>query len=147
MELATLAGSVVAILTPYVSKGATELVDAVGQAAYDQAKKLLGTLKARWSGDAVASDSLTRFEKKPEVHAGTLQEIVEERLTTDATLRSEVEQAVQEVGPKLAILIQMTKGENVTGLEAENVSRGDVDVKLEIGEGKGVTGAKIKNLG
>jgi hypothetical protein len=58
-----------------------------------------------------------------------------------------VEKTVQEVGPKLAILIKMTKGEDVTGLEAENVTRGDVDVKLDIGEGKKVLGAKIKNLG
>jgi hypothetical protein len=146
MDPATLAASAIAILTPYVSKGAKELVETVGQTAYDHAKKLLGTLKARWSADPVASDSLSRFEKKPEIHAPVLQEIVEERLAKDSQLRDEVAQTVKEVGPKLAILIKMTKGEDVTGLDAESVNA-DVDVKLDIGEGKKIVGVRAKNVG
>jgi hypothetical protein len=147
MDPATLAASVISILTPYVTKGAKELVETVGQAAYDHARKLLTTLKTRWSADPVAVDSLTRFEKKPEVHAPVLQEIVEERIAADPQLRDEVAQTVKDIGPKLTILIKMAKGEDVTGLEAENVNRADVGVTLEIQEGKKVVGARIKNLG
>jgi hypothetical protein len=147
MDPATLAASAISILTPYVAKGAKELVDSIGQVAYDHAKKLLTTLKTRWSADPVASDSLSRFEKKPEVHAPALQEIVEERIAADPKLRDEVAQTVKDIGPTLSILIKMTKGEGVTGLEAENVNRGNIDVTLEIQEGKDVHGAKIKNFG
>jgi len=147
MDPVTLAGSVIAILTPYVTKGAKELIETVGEVAYDHAKKLLNTLKARWSGDPVASDSLARFEKKPEVHAPALQEIVEERLANDAQLREEISQTVKDIGPKLNILVKMTKGQGVTALDAENVTRGDVNVTVDIGDGTNITGAKIKNLG
>ena len=147
MDPATLAAAVISILTPYVTKGAKELVETVGQAAYDHAKKLLNTLKTRWAADPVASDSLARFEKKPDVHSPALQEIVEERLKADSELREQVSQTVKDVGRKLAILVKMTKGQDVTGLDAETVTRGDIDVTLDIADGNKVTGAKIKNFG
>lgn len=147
MDPATLAASVISILTPFVTKTAKELVESVGQVAYDHAKSLLNKLKTRWSSDPVASDSLARFEKKPEVHAPALQEIVQERLELDQQLQQEVAQTVKDIGPKLDILVKMTKGEDVTGLDAENVSRGDVRVTMDIGEGTNVVGAKIKNIG
>ena len=146
MDPATLAASVISILTPYVTKGATELVETVGQVAYDHAKKLFDTLKTRWSADPVASDSLTRFEKNPDVHSPALQEIVEERLQTDPQLSQEVSQTVKDIGPKLEILVKMTKGEDVTGLDADKVKRGDIKVTVDIGEGKKVVGARIKNV-
>jgi hypothetical protein len=40
----------------------------------------------------------------------------------------------------------MTKGEDVTGLDAESVNA-DVDVKLDIGEGKKIVGVRAKNVG
>jgi hypothetical protein len=147
MDPATLAASVISILTPYVTKSATELVETVGQVAYDHAKKLFNSLKARWSSDPVAADSLNRFEKKPDVHAPALKEIVEERAANDPRLAEEISQTVKEIGPKLDILIRMTKGEDVTGLDAENVKRGNVKVDMDIKEGTHIVGAKIKNLG
>lgn len=147
MDPATLAASVISILTPYVTKTAKELVETIGQAGYDRAKNLLNTLKARWSSDPVASDSLTRFEKKPEVHAPALQEIVEEKLNSDRQLHEQVSQTVKDMGPNLDILVKMTKGEDVIGLDAENVNRGDVKVTVDIGEGKNIKGATIKNVG
>lgn len=147
MDLATLAGSVIAILTPYVAKAGENLVDTVGQVASDHAKRLFDTLKARWSGDPVAKDKLERFEKKPEVHAPALQEIVEERLATDATLRSEVEQTVKEVGPKMAVFLKMTKARGVTVLKVKNVNSGDLNVNADIADGEDVIVTDIENFG
>jgi hypothetical protein len=147
MDPATLAASVISILTPYVTKGAKELIETVGEVAYEHAKKLFNTLKTRWSADPVASDSLTRFEKKPEIHSPALQEIVEERLKTDPQLSQEVSQTVKDIGPKLDILVKLTKGQDVTGLDAGNIKRGDVKVTLDIGDGTNIVGARIKDLG
>jgi hypothetical protein len=147
MDPATLAGTVISILTPYVTKGAKELVETAGQLAYDHAKKLFNTLKSRWSADPVAADSLSRFEKKADVHGPVLKEIVEERLKTDQQLFEEVSQTVKDLGPRLDILVKMAEGEDVTGLRAKNVTRGDVKVSVDVGKGKNVKGADIENLG
>src|SRR4051812_41766434 len=64
--IASLAANVVAVLMPIVTTGAEEVVRAVGDAAYEKAKGLLSSLKARWAGDEEAADTLKRFEEKPE---------------------------------------------------------------------------------
>ena len=53
----TLVTNVMTILMPYVVKGAEEFAKLVGEAAYHKAKRLFETLKARFAGDPVASDS------------------------------------------------------------------------------------------
>ena len=147
MDPASLAASAVAILTPYVVKGAKELTEAAGEMAYEKAKQLLGTLKARWSQDPVASDSLSRFEKKPDVHGPALQEIIQEKIEKDPQLAAEVDRTVKEIGPKLQILVKMAKGTDVTGLKAKTMRSGSADVTLDIQEGERIVGGEFENLG
>jgi hypothetical protein len=147
MDPATLAASAVAILTPYVSKAGKELVDTVGQLAYDHAKKLFTSLKARWSNDPVAADTLSRFEKKPEVHGPALQEIVEERVQTDNELREEIDRTAQELGPQLNVFLKLTTGENVTAVDIENAKRGKINASVEAGDLRNSSVAKITNFG
>lgn len=148
MDPATLATAVIAILTPYVTKTAKEVIEAAGQLGYDKAKKLLETLKLRWSGDPVAADHLQRFEKKPEVHAPALQELVQEKLQTDPQLAADVAQTVKEIGPQLQVFIKMADAENLTGLDVgEMTGNANAKVTLDLEKGKNVTGAKIGKLG
>jgi hypothetical protein len=147
MDPATLAASALAILTPYVTKAGKDLLDTAGQVAYDHAKKLLNTLKTRWSTDAVASDTLSRFEKKPEVYAAPLQEIVQERLQSDKQLHDEVAQTVKEVGPKLEVFLKLTRGENITAAEIENFTSGEARANVEAAELKDSILTKVKNMG
>ena len=48
---ATLAANVMTVLMPYAAMGAQEFVKSAGKEAYEKAKSLLGTLKARWARD------------------------------------------------------------------------------------------------
>src|SRR5215210_1288847 len=59
---ASLAANVVAVLAPYVAVGAQEFVRNAGKDAYEKAKTMLASLKAKWTGDEEATDALTRFE-------------------------------------------------------------------------------------
>ena len=147
MDPASLSTFAIAILGPYVSKGVEEFTKAVGEVAYEKAKKLFGTLKTRWAGDPVASDQLARFEKKPEVHGPALEEVLAEKLAQDKDLAKDVEQTVKEIGPALKILVKMNEGEDVTGLKAREMRSGKADVTLDVGKGKNVKGAEFDTIG
>jgi hypothetical protein len=58
-----LAAKAVEILTPYVKKGFDKLSEDVGKAGAEKVKGLLDTIKARFSGDKVASENLVQYEK------------------------------------------------------------------------------------
>src|SRR5437588_12416145 len=92
-----LATKVVAVLLPFVSKGAEEFSSKVGDAAYEKAKKLLSTLKQRWSWDTEATESLVRFEQKPERYKVVLEDILQEKLIEDHDLSSQLTQLLQEM--------------------------------------------------
>ncbi len=83
-----LATKVVAVLLPFVSKGAEEFATKLGDTAYEKAKTLLSTLKQRWLGDTEATESLVLFEQKPERYQTVLEEILQEKLVEDKDLAS-----------------------------------------------------------
>lgn len=145
--IATLAGSVIAVLTPYVKQSAEEFARFAGQAAYEKTKSLLESLKARWADDKEASETLERFQEKPERYQPVLNDILEEKLSKDQALASDIGRQLKEMGPVLEIIQKIKEGENITGLEAGQVSGGKARVSQEIEKGKGVTGAKIDRLG
>jgi len=64
MEPVTLAASALAILVPYLKKGAEEFTAAAGQVAYEKTRALLAELKRRWIGDREASGQLEQFERR-----------------------------------------------------------------------------------
>jgi hypothetical protein len=147
MDPAALASAVVSVLGPYVTKGVEEFTKAAGEVAYEKAKQLLATLKTRWVGDAAAADQLARFEKKPEVYAPVLKDVLEEKIQQDSQLAIQLEQTVKQMGPSLQIFIKMAQGEDVTALEADEMTKGQVNVNIDIGSGKRITGPKIKHIG
>src|SRR2546421_8734024 len=102
-----LATKVVAVLLPFVSKGAEEFATKVGDTAYEKAKNLLSTLKQRWSRDTEATESLVRFEQKPERYKTVLEDILQEKIVEDHDLAAQVAQLLQELGPTLEIIQQM----------------------------------------
>src|SRR5437764_1171906 len=99
-----LATKVVAVLLPFVSKGVEEFASKVGDSAYEKAKTLLTTLKQKWSGDKEATESLIRFEEKPERYKTVLEDILQEKLAEDYDLASQVARLLQEMGPTLEII-------------------------------------------
>ena len=144
---ATLAANVMTVLMPYAALGAQEFVKSAGKDAYEKAKSLIATLKARWAGDEEAADTLARFEEKPERYQPVLKDILEEKLSQDKELAAELATILHEMGPTLEIIQQMEEGRRVTGLEAEQMSGGRATVRQDIQRGEDVTGARITRIG
>src|SRR6266702_483262 len=138
-----LATKVVAVLLPFVSKGAEEFASKIGDAAYEKAKNLLATLKQRWSGDKEATESLMRFEEKPERYKPVLEDILVEKLTEDHDLAAQVARLLQEMGPTLEVIQQMEEGKNIIGIKATEMRRGRARVTQDITKAEGVTGAEF----
>jgi|SRR5687768_219091 len=147
MDPISLAATVIGIVSPYVAKGAQELISHVGQEAYEKTKQLVTYLKDKWTGNDEASSTLKNFEQKPERHEKALQDILEEQLSNDPQLAAEVEKQVNELKPYLEVFQKMKKGEDVVGIEADEMKSGTAKVAQEIDEGKNIKGAVIKRIG
>jgi|SRR5215203_3710524 len=143
----TLAANVMTVLMPYAAMGAQEFVKSAGKEAYEKAKSLIGTLKARWARDEEATDAVARFEEKPERYRPALEDILTEKLASDEELATELATLLNEMGPTLEIVQQMEEGLRVTGLEAEQMSGGRASVRQDIERGEDVTGARIGRIG
>src|SRR5215213_1538018 len=144
---ATLAANVITVLMPYAAMGAQEFAKSAGKEAYEKAKTLLGTLKARWAGDEEETDTIARFEEKPERYRPVLEGILEEKITQDRELAAELATLLEEMGPSLEVVQRMEEGRRITGVEAEQMSGGRARVRQEIGRGEDVTGARIGRIG
>lgn len=138
---------VMAVLLPFVSKGAEEFASKIGDAAYEKAKNLFATLKQRWSGNKEATESLIRFEEKPERYKTVLEDILVEKLTEDHDLAAQVARLLQEMGPTLEVIQQMEEGKNITGIKATEMRRGRARVTQDITKAEGVTGAEFDTIG
>jgi len=143
----TLAANVMTVLMPYAAMGAQEFVKSAGKEAYEKAKTLLGTLKARWAGDEEETDTIARFEEKPERYRPVLEGILEEKITQDRELAAELATLLEEMGPSLEVVQRMEEGRRITGLEAQQMSGGRARVRQDIGRGEDVTGARIGRIG
>jgi hypothetical protein len=107
---ATLAANVVAVLAPYVAVGAQEFVRNAGKDAYEKAKTMLASLRAKWTGDEEATDALTRFEEKPERYAPVLEDVLNEKLAEDKELAMVLSTLLNEMGPSLEVVQKMEEG-------------------------------------
>jgi hypothetical protein len=144
---ATLAANVVAVLAPYVAVGAQEFVRNAGKDAYEKAKTMFATLRAKWTGDEEATDALTRFEEKPERYAPVLEDVLNEKLAEDKELAAVLSTLLNEMGPSIEVVQKMEEGRKVTGLEAEEMSGGRATVDQDIGRGEDVSGARVRRIG
>lgn len=149
MELMSLITAIMAVLTPFVKKGAEEFIGAAGQDTYEKAKTIFVKLKERWSSDEdrEALDILTNFEKKPERYQLILEDILQEKLATDKELFNQLSRLFQEMGPKLEIIQKMTEAEDVTGLKANKMNQGNATVTQDINQSKNIVGADIDSIG
>ncbi len=138
---------VMAVLSPFVAKGAEEFASKISDTAYEKAAALLSTLKKKWAHDPVATADLTRFEKKPETYKEALKETLQEKLSEDKELTTMLSDLLQDMGPALEIFQQMEKAEGITGLESDEMLEGNVKVTQHITDAKNTTGAKIKRIG
>lgn len=147
MDPVTIATAAIGILGPYVAKGAEEFVKAAGKDAYEGAKRLFETLKSKWAGKEEPASTLASFEKRPDRYETPLKEVLAEELAKDPALLEDVGQQVAKMGPYIEVIMKMKKGEDIVGLEANEMTKGTAKVSQEIEEGKNVKGAVIGRIG
>jgi hypothetical protein len=145
--IATLTGSVLSVITPYVTKGADEFAKLAGEAAFAKAKALFAALKHKFSADREAADTLAHFEEKPQRYQPVLQDILAEKLAKDPEFSSELERHIQGMGPVLEVVQKMKEAEGVVGIQANRMAAGTARVTQEIDMAKQITGMKIDNIG
>lgn len=146
----TIAAGVIAILTPYVKKGAQKIIDEAGEVAKKKIGELLDTLKKRFSGDKEATDQLEYFEKDPETYKPVMEKILQRRMGEDQTLVEELGKLLKEIedaDPNLKVVIKMDKVDKAVGAEVGHLKDGTVEVDMEIKEGNDITGAKVDKIG
>lgn len=149
MDTATLATSVIGVLTPLVVKGAREIATVAGEKVGEKASEMLSSLKRRWAGDEEASSTLERFEKNPTRYEPVLEDILHEKLDADEGLRDEMARLVDEIGPNLVVVQRLgsVSGE-ATGVDAGELNRGNVEVDQQADNVSGkITGARIDRIG
>jgi hypothetical protein len=142
-----LAVAALTALTPYLAKGSEEFIKAAGKDVYEKTKNLLVMLKTRWKNDREATDALTRYQEKPQRYEPVVKDILEEQLAKDNDFAAVLSSLLFEIGPQIEVRQRMKDAIDVTGLEATEMSRGDVKVAQEIDTATNVTGAKINHIG
>ena len=147
MDPATIAASVVSVLAPYAIKGAKAFGEAVGEAGLSQAKKLIETLKQRFSADEEAAPVVKNFESKPERYQQVLQDVIEEKVRHDGSLASELESQIEKMGPTLRIIQEIDTGKNVVAVDAEEMTSGSLEATQKIRDAENATVLKIKKIG
>jgi len=115
MDISTLVPAVMALLAPFVAKGAEEFARTAGKAAAEKAGALLRTLRERWSKDDEAKDALTKFEQKPERYRPVVEDILTEAVKADPAFAQALSQILgpvqQMAGGKYQI--QITEGQGI----------------------------------
>src|SRR5205807_428208 len=138
---------VMAVLLPFVSKGAEEFASKVGDAAYEKAKTLLTVLKQKWSGDKEATESLALFEQKPQRYQAALEDILQEKLVEDHDLVIQLVQLLQEMGPTLEIIQHLEEGKDILGLKAKELRSGRYRVTQDVAKGERITAVDLDTGG
>jgi hypothetical protein len=137
--------------TLYVAAGATKAAEVVGEAVATKAGKLLGRVRAGFSGDREATTALENFEKKPSLYEGVVRGLLSEKAGTNPVMLDELRQLLDDMGPRVDVfqkignlagqatgldLAKWEKGLAVARQEVETVEKGATLIGAKVGEGK-----------
>jgi hypothetical protein len=143
MDPATIAGSVITILGPYVSQVGEALAKTVGEVAVDKASKLLVWLKQKFDGDPAATKDLTRFEKDPKSYEVALKSTIQEKAEADPGFAHEAEKRIAEIGPTITVFQEILEGRLIVGVKGD-VKAGRVSVNQKVQKGDEITAVEGK---
>jgi hypothetical protein len=144
----TLATSAVAILTPFLKKGAEKFAEElggeagkkVGEAVVDKTKKLYDKLKEKISGNREAASNLELFEINPENedYAQNFQKVLAKELDKDKNFAEELDKQIKEIkqsNPQVKAIVERAEAENLTGIKVGSI-RGGSSVEAQIRDSK-----------
>jgi hypothetical protein len=98
MDPSMIANSVISILAPYLAKTGEEVAKKFGSAAWDKVVELHQTIKDRFAKekDTYPSQTLKRFEQKPEARKESMKEALIEMLKQDQAFAAQLEELLND---------------------------------------------------
>lgn len=150
MDPVTLAAGAVALLSPLVARASGEFAGEAGAAAWRLAERVMKLFRSASSNDPSATAALDEFEQAPEQGAPAAQNTLQTLMEKDPVLASEVAELLAQVkslGPAVAVTQRIKDAEDVVGLKATRLKRGEVDVVQEMDKGSKVVGVDLGDIG
>jgi hypothetical protein len=162
----TIATSVVAILTPFLKKGAEKFAEEIGKSIeesggeagkrvgniiVDKTKKLFDKLKQKLSGNDEAEMNLRLFEKNPDNYSENFQKVLATELDKDKNFAQEVDGLVnkmKDASPQIVTIIENAKAKNITGTEIEDMKSGSsrTEIRGSVAD-ESIVGTRAKRVG
>jgi len=147
IALGEFASTVASLLTPYLLKKGKEAVQSIGNDAFAKTEEFLETLRKKWFNDKDSSDTLKKYEEKPETQdafKGTL----EEKMKNNPELVEYAKNFVGNTGPQLIVNFEAGTVDDSTIARIKSIASGNVkiDMKADVLRGKSV-GLDIGNIG
>jgi hypothetical protein len=139
--------SAVALLKPYIAKGAEEFIKAAGKDAYEQTKELFTWIKSNFNDSDEGSGLISLFQAKPERYEHALTEILEEKADSDSQFDAGLRERVIRAAPYIKILQKINQAKNLTGFSAKEFRTGTLEVEQDLDSGEDITGVKIDRIG
>ena len=162
----TIATSAVAILTPFLKKGAEKFAEEfgksieesggeagkrVGNIIVDKTKKLFDKLKQKLSGNDEANMNLKLFEKNPDNYSENFQKVLATELDKDKNFAQEVDGIVNEIkdkSPQIVTIIENAKAKNITGTDIEDMESGSSRTEIRGSTAdESIVGTRAKHVG
>lgn len=147
MDPITLVTSAVALLSPYVAKGAEEFAKELGKDAAQKARDLYTYLKNKFSADSEESQILSLFEKKPEKYERNLTEVLQERAQNDSGFVDELQKHVDSAAPYIKVVQSLKGAKKAVGADVETVTAGTFDIQQDAEGSEETIGFKAKRVG
>lgn len=150
MDPATIAVGLATLLSPYVKKAAEEFAGEAGKYAAEKAKGLWDKLKTRFEGDPPAKEVLDHFASDPDGHREQFQTAIERWAAKDPALANELSAALADIkraAPHIKVVQEMKEAEEMVGVKARRLSRGDVDVAQKADKVGKATGVELDDIG
>jgi hypothetical protein len=150
MDPTTVAAGVVALLSPYVKKAAEDFAGEAGKYVFEKAKLLWGRLQTKFQGEQSTRQVLERFVADPDGNGEQLRAKIEEKLAQDPQLADELSAALADIkraAPNVKVVQKVKDAEELIGVKARRISRGNVDVSQEADKVKKATGAEFDEIG
>jgi hypothetical protein len=133
MAIEAIVASAVSVLAPYVAAGGKKAAEVVGEALADQTGKLLGRIRSWFSGDDEATSTLAKFEEKPARYAGSVEDILREKIEADPAKQAELQQLLETMGPRIEVFMKVRSlaGEAI-GLDLAKWEKGVARATAEV---------------
>ncbi|HEY0693407.1 MAG TPA: hypothetical protein VGD71_30750 [Kribbella sp.] len=150
MDPVTIAAAVGALFAPYFKKAAEAFAGEAGKYVHGKVKGMWEKLRARVAGDPQAAAALDRFERDPDGARPEFEALVEKQAAADTALRDELAEALAEIkrqAPNVKVVQRMKEAEELVGVKARRMARGNVDVTQEVDKATKATGAEFDEIG